>query len=448
MRFIKKMLNILTGRGDKSPLAEGLGFRVDPYEWQPMNLRREGYDLSPRTRGEMFERAYDAWLNDPLAGHIVNLTNWFVMGEGITFAPSDERARLVLDEFWSDPDAAWDALQLAISSELQVYGEIFLRLFRNPISGRVKAALLDPREVVDIAFDDDTGKPSFYLRRYRRRVYRESTGGAITGTFEYDEEDADEVIPAEDIIHLRVNSLSSASRGVSELYRILPWLDLYSQWLRDRVSLNRARASFAYLRKVPGLPAQTRDVFERDALTGRVKPPRAGSVLVVNEAEDWQVLHPSVDAGDAREDGRALKLMIAAGCGIFEHYFGDPSTGNFATAKSMELPMLKKFEARQRLLAGFYKGLFARVIGEAKASGRLPADCAESVDVEFPPIVRSEVADITATLIDQMNAGLISRRRALSLNPWVDDIDRELELIDSDVEKHIPEISPKKLEDE
>jgi hypothetical protein len=287
--------------------------------------------------------------------------------------------------------------------------------------------LLDPREIVDIACDDATGRPARYLRRYTRRVYRDGLNAGITGGFEYDEEDADEVIPANEVIHLKVNSLSSSLRGISELYRILPWLELYAQWLRDRVSLNRARASFAYLRKVPGTPAQAKDVFERDSVTGRVRPPRAGSVLVVNEGEDWQVLHPSVGADDSKEDGRALKLMIAAGSGIFEHYFGDPATGNLATTKSMELPMLKKFEARQRLLGAFYKGLFGRVIHEAKAAGRLPADCDELVEVEFPPIVRSEVADITQTLIAQLGAGLISKRRALSINPWVEDVERELE---------------------
>ncbi len=426
MRLLQKLFDTFRRKPDETRLTEGLECRIDPYEWRPMNIRREGYDLSPKNRKEMYERAIEAWMSDPLVGHIVNLTSWFVMGEGITFAASDERVHLTLDDFWSDKETKWDSLQRLISDELQVFGEIFLRLFVNPLSGRVKAVLLDPKEIVDIARDDANGQPARYLRRYTRRVYRDSLNAGISGGFEYDEEEADEIIPAGEIIHLTVNSLSSSMRGISELYRILPWLELYSQWLRDRVSLNRARASFAYLRKVPGSPAQAKDVFERDPITGRVRPPRAGSVLVVNEGEEWQVLHPDVGAGDAKEDGRALKLMIAAGSGIFEHYFGDPSTGNLATTKSMELPMLKKFEARQRLLATFYRGLFGRVIHEAKAAGRLPSDCDESVEVEFPPIVRSEVADITQTLIAQLGAGLISKRRALSINPWVEDAELEL----------------------
>ncbi len=426
MRLIRRLIDSLKGKPDAANLTEGVETRIDPYEWRPMNIRREGYDLSPRTRGEMYERAFEAWMSDPMAGHIVNLTSWFVMGEGLTFAASDERVQRALDDFWNDTDNGWDALQEFISDELQVFGETFLRLFINPMSGHIKAMLLDPREIVDISFNDSNGRPASYLRRYTRRVYRESLDNSAAG-FDYDEEDADEIIPANEIIHLTVNRLSSSSRGISELYRVLPWLELYSQWLRDRVSLNRARASFAYLRKVPGTPAQAKDVFERDSITGRVRPPRAGSVLVVNEGEDWQVLHPSVGADDVKEDGRALKLMIAAGSGIFEHYFGDPSTGNLATTKSMELPMLKKFEARQRLLGKFYSGLFGRVIREAKAAGRLPVDCDESVEVEFPPIVRSEVADITQTLIAQLGAGLISKRRALSINPWVEDVELEIE---------------------
>jgi len=430
MQIFKRLLDSLKKNSALKTLQEGLECRIDPYEWRPMRIRREGYDFSPRSRREMFDQAFEAWMSDPLAGHIINLTTWFVMGEGINFAVQDDRTKIVIDDFWYDPELRWDILQTSISDELQVFGEIFLRLFINPISGRIKAALIDPREIEDIAFSAESGNPERYLRRYTRRVFRDTSLTGYTGSFEYDEEEAEEIIPAEEIIHVSVNRLSSGSRGVSELYRVLPWLELYSQWLRDRVSLNRARASFAYLRKVPGSPSQAKEVFERDPITGHVKPPRAGSVLIVNEGEEWQVLHPSVGSDDAKEDGRALKLMIAAGSGIFEHYFGDPSTGNLATAKSMELPMLKKFEARQRLIGGFFRSLFARVIAEAKSSGRLPADCSEKVEVEFPPIVRSEVADITRTLIDQLQAGLISKRRALSLNPWVEDVDGELERIE------------------
>lgn len=432
MQFLKRLIDSFKKDSSRQELREGIECRIDPYEWRPLAIRREGYDFTPRSRKEMFDQAFEAWMSDPLAGHIVNLTSWFVMGEGITIATEDDRAQAFIDEFWHDPESPWDAKQVQISDELQVFGEVFLRLFINPISGRLKTALVDPREIGDIAHSSDNGSPSSYLRSYTRRVYREGLTPGISGGFEYDDEDAEESIPSDEIMHLTVNRLSSGTRGISELYRILPWLELYSQWLRDRVSLNRARASFAYLRKVPGSPSQSKQVFEKDPVTGRVKPPRAGSVIVVNQGEDWQVLHPSVGADDAREDGRALKLMISAGSGIFEHYFGDPSTGNLATAQSMELPMIKKFEARQRMLGGFYRSLFRRVIAEAKSAGRLPSDCSEKVEVEFPPIVRSEIPDITRTLIDQLGAGLISKRRALSLNPWVEDIDAELGNIQSD----------------
>ena len=430
MRLIQKIIDSFKPKTTEKTLREWSSYRVDPYEWQPLNVRRGKSDFTPMSRKEMFDNAFDAWMNDPLAGHIVNLNTWFAMGEGITFSADDDRAQELIHEFWSDPESRWDLKQIQISDELQVFGEVFLRLFINPLSGKIKAALIDPREIVDIAFDS-SGQPNKYLRAFTRRIYNDDPD-SFTGTFEFETEDEEEEIASPEIMHIAVNRLSSGSRGVSELYRILPWLDLYSQWLRDRVALNRVRSSFAYLRKVPGSPAQAKEVFEKDPSTGRYKPPQAGSVLVVNEGEEWQVLHPSIGADDAQEDGRALKLMIASGSGIFEHYFGDPSTGNLATTRSMELPMLKKFEARQRLLGGFYRTLFKRVIETAKSAGRLPSDTSSKVEVEFPPIVKSEIKEITSTLIDQLDAGLISKRRALSLNPWVEDIESEIEKIENE----------------
>jgi hypothetical protein len=139
-----------------------------------------------------------------------------------------------------------------------------------------------------------------------------------------------------------------------------------------------------------------------------------------------------VGADDAKEDGRAIKLMIAAGSGIFEHYFGDPSTGNLATTRSMELPMVKKFEDRQRLFEGLFRKVFESVIESSVTAGVLPSDVDRTVEVSFPPIVPEDVSLLTKTLIDQVDAGLISKESARRMIPWVGDPSGENKSIDEE----------------
>jgi len=62
--------------------------------------------------------------------------------------------------------------------------------------------------------------------------------------------------------------------------------------------------------------------------------------------------------------------MVCAATGIFEHYFGDPSTGNLATATAMERPMEMMFRDRQQLWSSVFLEIANFVIKQAvKAPG-------------------------------------------------------------------------------
>lgn len=404
------------------------------WDWRNLTENFDGVGFNSETTRSIMNRAYHAWCTNPLAGQIVNLTTWFVMGRGIGFTSKDSRVQSVLNKFWHDESNDIDNLQQWMSNELQIYGEIFIRMFKNPFDGSVQIRLLDPMEIVDIVTDpDDYLKPVAYLREYKadpnvkKRLSNFRKGGFSDSDF-FSTDTKREVIYSDEIIHVKVNNVSNGLRGISELYRVLPWLDALDRWLRDRMAINQARGAFAYLRKVPANPADIAGPFKSDS-RGKYIPPKPGSILVVHDGETWEVLSPKIGADDAKEDGRALKLMVAAGSGIFEHYFGDPSTGNLATTRSMELPMVKKFENRQRLFEGVFRKLFGIVIDSAIDAGVIPSDIDKSIEVNFPPIVPDDVAGLTETLIAQVESGLLSKESARRLIPWIGDPEIEAEKI-------------------
>jgi len=407
------------------------------WEWRRISSDVAAGELDAEGHRAILRRAYAAWCRNPLAGQIVNLTTWFVMGKGLGFAARDARVQRALIRFWNDPDNDMPVMQHWMSNELQIYGEIFCRFFISPIDGSVRIALVDPIEILEVVTDpDDIRKPVAYLREYRRRGLPEewidafdSHGGI--GVFPLTDELVKEVINVEEILHVKVNNVSNRTRGLSELYRVLPWLDAYARWLEDRLSINRARATFVFLRKVPTVPSRAGGPFETDS-TGKYRVPKPGSILVVHEGEEWQVLAPKIGADDAKEDGRALKLMVAAGRGIFEHYFGDPATGNLATTRSMELPMVRKFEDRQRLFESVFGKVFQRVIDAGIAAGTLSPDVDRTVDINFPPIVPEDVALLTKTLVKQVDSGLLSKDSARRMIPWIGDATHEAEAVEEE----------------
>jgi len=120
------------------------------------------------------------------------------------------------------------------------------------------------------------------------------------------------------------------------------------------------------------------------------KPIEPGTVIVHNQAETWTAVEPKIAADDASEDGRQLKLMIAVGATLPEHYLADGDNGNRATASEMSLPTLLKFKRRQRVMRYMLSVIIDRVISEARKAGKLGLRLDTSYEITFPEIDSEE----------------------------------------------------------
>jgi hypothetical protein len=146
------------------------------------------------------------------------------------------------------------------------------------------------------------------------------------------------------MIHFAVNRPVGAVHGESDLAPLLKWLTRYSSWLEDRARLNRYRNAFYFMVK-------SRFVSEAERATRQAtlnaSPPVPGSILVVDESESWEVIHPQLEANDASKDGLAIKKIIAAGAGIPLHFLAEPESATRTTAESAGGPTFRHFEQRQ-----------------------------------------------------------------------------------------------------
>jgi hypothetical protein len=138
--------------------------------------------------------------------------------------------------------------------------------------------------------------------------------------------------------------------------------------------------------------------------------------IIHNEAEQWSAVKPEINANDVSADGRAIKLMVAVGAQLPEHFLSDGDYGNRATAAEMGLPTFLKFQRRQHIMRSILGAILDRVLLEARKVGNLPDNIDTQYDIIFPEI---DVADHqTLASATQM---LVSALTVAKEHGWVSD---------------------------
>jgi len=368
--------------------------------WQAETPR----EPSPSITRQLLLDAYEAYCTNPLAYAVIEQGTNFVLGGGVRATAADARVQRAIDRFWHDPENRLDLRVYAIQTELSLFGEQFLRAFTDPATGRVVIRQLDPLAIEAIETDpDDIERPRRYLYRppHERSVH--ASGGAPSEARGVGASTLDgEWIPAAEVDHFAINRVSNARRGRSDLAPILPWLIRYKEWLLDRVRINRSKGAFLYDVTVTG---GRRDDLERLRREYEAYPPEPGSILFHNEVESWRAVQPNIGADDVRDDGRALRLMIATGAGVPEHYLSEGGNANRATASEMGLPAIKRFQRRQEYLRGLLTRVVRRALDAQVAAGRLSARADRRFTVTFDELV-SDSRDVRVAWLSQATDAL------------------------------------------
>jgi hypothetical protein len=169
------------------------------------------------------------------------------------------------------------------------------------------------------------------------------------------------------MMHYAVNKPVGAVRGESDLMPILPWLKRYRAWLEDRVRINRYKGAFLWDVSIEG--ADTATLRSKQAQYS--KPPDPGSIIVHDEKEKWTPVRPDIRADDVEPDGKALRLVIAAGAGVPLHFLSEGESATRATAAEMGGPTFRHYSHRQLVFRAILEDLMATALERAAAIGRV-----------------------------------------------------------------------------
>jgi hypothetical protein len=298
--------------------------------------------------------ALEAWRANPLAFRIVSLTTDFVVGEGLLVRSRLPRVQEFLDRFWTH---RLNRIPLRLErwcDELTRSGELFLVLSTNPADGMSYV-----REVPAARIDRIDTDPADLERELR---YHE-LDGTLEGRWWPGPGAEDALTTPQLMLHYSINRPVGALRGQGDLAPILPWLRRYKEWLEDRARINRFKGAFLWQVTVrnagPGVLERKRAQYMR--------PPAPGSVIITDESEEWRAVHPAIEAADASPDGRAMRLMVAAGAGIPLHFLAEGESANRATAREMGAPTFRHYDHRRREFGAMLVDLSAWAVRRARS---------------------------------------------------------------------------------
>jgi len=346
------------------------------------------YSHTPADQQSMLKQCRNFARFDPNAKAALLTAIYYIVGEGVKVNPQSEDPRVhkLWREFWDSPRN-----QMALR-----FPEIVLRTFR------------DGEVLLQYYNKDDQNLPSWKTAVRFRDVELLTTppsdvSGAASQGILVDPNDPEkpltyflrrnylssdvEPVDAKEIQHIKILCDSEQKRGESYLQAALELFAQYKDWLKYRIILNKVRTAIVLIRKIEGgtsddVKAIANKISESSsARTGEVKKqlPRPGTILNANSGVDYRFESANINAGDAAEDGRNIKLGMAAATNMPEYVFGDASNANYASTMIAESPFVKGIRFWQTFFEQHVKEMFRRVVQSAVDAGKLVAPPEEDI---------------------------------------------------------------------
>lgn len=328
---VTKQAGLLASVSAKTPGWDNEG-------WQSL---RRGALTRDRTFPELeadMAAALDAWRKNFLVRQIVRLTTNYVVGDGIGLSSEIPTVEKFIRQWWDHSMNRMDLRLPGMCDELTRSGELYPVLFTNPVNG-VSYIRFYPASWMDKI---DTNPEDL---EDERAYHQRGLMGNVQGKWWKGKGAESQRQPGDPLmLHYAVNRAVGCVRGESDLGPILPWTKRYTAWVKDRIRLNRARVEGGLwdvtLDDDTQVPAKQKQYREN--------PPEHGSVIAHGKSETWKALDLHIDAADAKDDGKVIRLAVATGSGNPLHFFSEGESATRATAAEMGGPTFKHYGQRQK----------------------------------------------------------------------------------------------------
>ncbi len=338
-----------------------------------------GQDFTPLLGGPFYKQLYyyNDWLkmhqdcffayhHDPYGKATVNIITDFCLGRGFRVEFESDVMQALWDSF--EKVNNFQAVFRTFAMELSAYGEnmlwklpdnekyiVFPRnemtLADVPKAFIPRIRSVDPSNFIEIVtYPEDITRVLFYVwmtpTQYQTYTGKDDKTGKVVNNTKL----IYQQIPADQILHYKVNSVSNEKRGRSDLFAALP----YFKRLRDSVNYEiisqQKNAAWAIDTEIQGDQQDIDSYMASQQALGTI--PSAGSEFVHTAAIKRQYLANQGTAKGASNAFEWCLSMIAASTGIPISYYGTHLSGGGTRASALVAtePVAKRFEMRQQIL--------------------------------------------------------------------------------------------------
>jgi hypothetical protein len=379
-------------------------------------------DLTPMQFGDIQKKAFYQWQRYPLATRMIEILTDFCVGEDLNVKVRIKKrnddedidtlkkdGQQVWDDFYEDPVNRLDEDFETIVQDLRLNGELVLPVFVNDVNGKVRLGYMDPafiKEVKSVPMNareidvlimtppEDTKNVTLKVIRYDD-VPSSPTFGKLAG----------------EVFFFRINYVTTQTRGHGELTQHLDWIDAFEQFLFGVLDGFDARNTFFYDLKMDGFTKEQIDKMS-------VPRPTTGEVKIHNEKATWEIQSPDLKAVDASEATRLIRNFIVGTKGFPDHWFGEGSDVNLATAQVMSVPTTRMIKRKQAVIKRMLKKIAQFVLQCAVEKNAIKLEDGEYFDIEVSmfDIERKDSAVIGSAFVQ-----IVTALKVATQSGWVTD---------------------------
>lgn len=378
-----------------------------------------GQDFTPLLGGPFYKNLYYyqdylrmhsdcffAYHNDPIAKAFISITRDFVIGSGFevqcdTSTPEGKLAMAVYKTFEDVNDFQQQIDDLCVESS--IYGETMLWWLPNhqtkivyqlnptntiPTGIVPRIRLIDVSNIVEIVtYPEDITRKLFYvwLTPTQYQIYTSGMGSnqdlsqEIQPTLKF----IYQQIPADQVMHYRLNAVSNEKRGRSDLFPILNYLKRFRDGINYSLIADQKVSAWSMDTTIDGAQSDIDGYVQAQTQLGTI--PEAGSEFVHSKAITRQYLGNS-SSGNKMSD--SMLYCLSAGCAGMQipfNYLGTHLSGGSTKAAAIVAtePVAKKMENRRRWIKRIIKDTCKRLM---KESGLPDID----FNVIFPEIITQD----------------------------------------------------------
>lgn len=347
----------------------------------------------------MHAQAFYAYHNDPIAKATVAMTRDFTLGRGFRVDSDDKEAIAIWRAFEEVNDI--QGMFQSIADELCIYGEEMLWWLPNnetrigynlpraeeiPRAFIPRVRLIDPSNIVEIiTYPEDITRRLAYvwLAPTQYQIYTSAKASVPDSKIQPSLKFIYRQIPADQIDHFTVNSVSNEKRGRSDLFPILGYLKRLRDAVEYEMISHQKQAAWSIDTTIEGSQADIDAYISDQASLGTVT--QAGSEFVHTSKVKREFQSAKSGAAGNSEIFNWCLSMSATGVQIPVSYYGThlSGAGTRAGAVVSTEPVAKKFEMRQLVYERMVQKMWTRVMTWA---GRRKATC----EVTFPDIITQD----------------------------------------------------------